>query len=193
LALFLDALVSTMQTPLLQIGTVLRPHGLQGELRIRLHNPASSALEHVESVWLRQPVAVPGTTRRGDEQREWRLEAARALPDGCYLVSLAGLADRTAAEALRTAEVFVRRDDLDALEDNEVYLADLVGLSVRTVAGEDLGRVKDVLHLTDSSLLCVERPARPDLLLPAVAEILARVDLAEGVVVVDPPDGLLDT
>jgi 16S rRNA processing protein RimM len=182
-----------MQTPFLQIGTVLRPHGLQGQLRIRLHNPTSCALDMVQSIWLRLSASGAASLRRGEEQREWKLDAVRALPDGCYLVSLDGVADRTAADALRTAEVLVPREALGELAENEVYLADLVGMSVRTGAGENLGRVREVLHLNSNSLLSIARPGRPDLLLPTVEEILKHVDWAEGLVVVEPPDGLLDS
>lgn len=179
-----------MQSPLLQIGTVLRPHGLRGELRVRLHNPASSALERVPHVWLR---ASPlDAAAKNGTQREWQIEAARPLPDGCYLIALAGVEDRNTAESLRASQVLVERDSLDELDDDEVYLADLVGLSVRTVTGDALGHVKEVLDLNSNILLSVERPGRPELLVPTVPDVLVRVDWAERTIFVDLPEGLLD-
>ena len=180
-----------MQTSLLQIGTVLRPHGVRGELRIRLHNPDSSALDSLTRLWLLPPSASAPAAAAVRQDKEWKLEAARALPEGCYLVSLEGLDDRTQAEKLRAFVVFARREDLSALAADEVYLADLVGLQARTVDGEVLGQVMEVIDLKGNSLLSIQRPDRSDLLLPAVAEVLVTVDFEARVVIMDPPIGLL--
>lgn len=181
--------LSNMQPSLLQIGTVLRPHGVRGELRIRLHNPDSAALDSLTRLWLLPPSASASAV--GRQAKEWKLEAARALPEGCYLVSLEGLDDRTQAEKLRAFVVFARREDLSALAADEVYLADLVGLQARTVDGEALGQVMEVIDLKGNSLLSIQRPDRSELLLPAVAEVLVTVDFEARAVVVDPPSGLV--
>jgi 16S rRNA processing protein RimM len=116
---------------------------------------------------------------------------AQPLPDGCYLLQLAGVGDRTAAEALQGTKVFVRRDELDALDEDEVYLADLPGMMVRTVVGEELGRISRILDLNGNTLLCIAGLMGAEVLLPAVPQVLRSVDMVGGVVVVDPPDGLL--
>ncbi|MBL9007920.1 MAG: 16S rRNA processing protein RimM [Myxococcales bacterium] len=180
-----------MQTSFLQIGTVLRPHGLQGELRIRLHNPVSTALDQARRIWLRLPALSTVEAQALQQPREWQIEAARRLPDGCYLVSLTGLVDRNDAETWRAAQLLVRRDELEPLEENEVYLADLVGMRVQSMAGDDLGRVKAVLGLNSNWLLSIERHDGSEILLPAVSEILKGVDLEVGLISADPPDGLL--
>ncbi len=180
-----------MQTPFLQIGTVLRPHGLQGELRVRLHNPASTALDKAQRIWLRLPISRTVETKDPQQPREWQVEVARRLPDGCYLVSLTGLANRNDAETWRAAQLLVRREELEPLEENEVYLADLVSMRVQTTAGEELGRVKAVLDLNTNWLLSIERHDGSEILLPAISETLIRVDLEVGLLLVEPPDGLL--
>lgn len=179
-----------MLSALLQIGIVTKPHALRGQLRVRLHNPDSAALDRVTTVWLqREPVG--GALSAGDSKAAWKVEAAQALPDGCYLLTLLGLKDRTAAEALQGTTVFVRRDELDLLDEGEVYLADLQGMLVKTVAGAELGRVSQILDLNGNSLLCVVGVGKQEILLPAVPQVMRDVDFSAGVVVVDPPDGLL--
>lgn len=178
-----------MPSALLQIGVVARPHALRGQLRVRLHNADSAALEKVTTVWLeRDPT---GLTAGASGSKAWKVEAAQALPEGCYLVTLAGLHDRTAAEALQGTKVFVRRDELAALDEDEVYLSDLQGMLVRTVAGTELGRISQILDLNGNSLLCVAGVNQQEILLPAVPQVMLDVDFSAGVVVVDPPDGLL--
>lgn len=178
-----------MQTSLLQIGIIAKPHALRGQLRVRLHNPASCALDTVSKVWLVHRQAVPTTPI--ETGKAWDVEAVQMLPDSCYIVSLAGVADRTAAEALQGAQVYVRREELLALTENEVYLADLEGLLVRTASGDEIGRVSRVLDLNGNVLLCVARADKPEVLLPAIPQVLMNVDLTAGFLVVNPPDGLL--
>ena len=74
------------------------------------------------SVALRE---IEGSAPSPEASKPWQLLAAKGQPDGCYLISLAGLTDRNAAQALQGTQVFVRRDDLASLDADEVYLADL--------------------------------------------------------------------
>ena len=178
-----------MLSPLLQIGVVVRPHALRGQLRVRLHNPASCALDRVSAVWLLREIE--GSAPSPEASKPWQLLAAKGQPDGCYLISLAGLTDRNAAEALQGTQVFVRRDDLASLDADEVYLADLRGMSVRTVGGDELGNVAQIQDLNGNTLLCVTGTSGGEILLPAVPHVMLKVDFANGIVVVDPPEGLL--
>src|SRR5437899_2116750 len=100
---------------LLPIGVVLRAHGVRGGVRVRMHDPASEALAGVERV--RVGGAERVVERASRDKAEW-------------LVKLAGVDDRDAAEALRGLAVEVRRADLPRLDDGEFYLADLVGYAV---------------------------------------------------------------
>lgn len=178
-----------MLSPLLQIGVVARPHALRGQLRVRLHNPESCALDRVSALWLLR--GAENATLSLDRNKQWQLVASQALPGGCYIITLAGLTDRKAAEALQGAQVLVCRDDLASLAPDEVYLADLRGMSVRTVAGDELGRIAQIQDMNGNTLLCVTGTGRGEILLPAVPQVMMKVDFANGIVVVDPPEGLL--
>ena len=74
---------------------------------------------------------------------------------------------------------------------DEFYDTDLIGLSVRTVAGQALGAVTDVLHSPADSLLSIDWDGR-EVLVPFRKEFVPTVDLAGGVIEIDPPDGLLE-
>ena len=103
-------------------------------------------------------------------------------------MAFAGVADRTAAEAMKGMLVGAPRAALPAVPEDEFYWADLVGLKVVNQAGESLGRVdglietgaNDVLRVVDTDAAeSVER------LLPFVAAVVGKVDVAAGVVHVD--------
>lgn len=63
---------------------------------------------------------------------------------------------------------------------------------MRTVGGVEIGTVAEVLHTAGGELLSVKTPAGAEILVPFVTAIVPTVSLADGVIEVDPPDGLLD-
>ena len=85
------------------------------------------------------------------------------------------------ADALRGLKLYVPRDRLPAPEDeDEFYLADLIGLSVETTEGEALGRVKAVQDFGAGDLLEIEPPAGPTWWLPFTRDAVPEVRLGEG-------------
>jgi 16S rRNA processing protein RimM len=158
--------------PRIEIGRVARAHGIRGEVAIVTHDPASEALDGLETAW------IGGVSRR--------LLAARNTQRG-WLVQLEGIATRTEAEALRGQTVEVDRAAL-ALDEDDVLLDDLIGCRVVRADGTPWGTVaavaagvQDLLIIHDGD---IER------MLPLVDEFVTSIDLAAGVVTVDPPDGL---
>lgn len=127
----------------LEFGRVGKPHGLSGELKIAAFWSESRALLDVPRVLLRFP---------SGEEREFQVLRARPA-NKLTLLTLEGVADRTAAEALKGAIVVVEREFLPPLAAGEYYLADLIGASVVGPSGE-LGRVvRVVTHPTVDSIV----------------------------------------
>ncbi len=119
------------------------------------------------------------------------VESARSH-SGKLVVHFAGVDDRNAIEALRGTVLLVPVTARPAIEDpDEFYDTDLIGLAVRTVTGQALGPVTDVLHSPAGSLLAIDVAGR-EVLVPFRLEFVPTVDVAAGIAEVDPPDGLLD-
>lgn len=103
-----------------------------------------------------------------------------------------GISTKEAADALRGLRLFVAREALPSLPDDEFYHADLIGLEVFDTGGAPLGRVRAVLNHGASDLLELHRPgASGTILLPFTKTVVPTVDLAAGRIVADPPEGLL--
>ncbi|MCL2581209.1 MAG: ribosome maturation factor RimM [Streptosporangiales bacterium] len=118
--------------------------------------------------------------------------SATRWQSGELLVRFTGTRDRNAAEALRGTWLSVESESLPPLEDPDEFRdSDLIGLSVRTVSGAAVGEVTDVLH-HGQDLLVIRPASGADLLVPFVKEIATDVRLAEGTLVIDPPEGLLE-
>ncbi len=108
------------------------------------------------------------------------------------LVRFNATTDRNAAELLRDAYVVIPEAEARQVGEHENYTHDLFGLSVETVDGEVLGELVEVFATAANDVYVVKRPAGPDLLIPALRDVILRVDLESGRVVVALPDGLLD-
>jgi 16S rRNA processing protein RimM len=111
---------------------------------------------------------------------------------GKLIVHFAGVETRNAAEQIRGALLVVAAAQRPAIEDpDEFYDTDLIGLAARTVSGESLGPVTDVLHSAAGSVLAIDFAGR-EVLVPFLKAMVPVVDLAGGTLDIDPPDGLLD-
>lgn len=156
----------------LEIGYVARAHGVHGELRVELHDPTSTTLEHVSRVFL------------GGVER-----AIRSLrrTQGAWLVCLEGVAGRDAAEALKGTKIEVNRTDVP-LAAGEYFIADLVGCDVEDEQGNSLGQIAEVWHAAQDILVIRDDVA--ERLLPLVPAFVTRVDLGARKVRVTPPEDL---
>ena len=161
---------------LVLVGRITVPHGIRGEVKMRPLMEQPEILASLPAVQLRLPDA---------PDREARVRSVR-MHLGAAMLTVEGVTDRTGAEALHGAEVYVRRDQLPELEPDVYYEADLLGLAVVTESGRDLGRITKVLFLPANDVYETDVA-----LIPAVAdEIVLSVDLEAGRMVVRDIPGL---
>ena len=163
--------------PLVRIGKVVRAIGLRGHLGVAGWDPSLGGLGQVA---LSRPGGPEGALRKVVEAR----------PQGkVWAVAVEGIQDRTAAEQAVGNEVFARREDLGDAGEGFHWWADLEGLPVVTKNGERVGSVTgyfvtggvDVLEVTGEG---------GEKLIPLAPYVT--VDLEQGLITIDPPEGLLD-
>ncbi len=177
------------------VGKLVAAQGLQGELRVLPMSDFPQRFTRPGRRWLQgRPPQQPQAPQAVELLR------GRQLPGKeLYVVQLAGIDSREAAEALVGQELLVAADDRPPLQPGEFHLLDLVGLEARLLnpdgsPGELIGRVSDLLH-AGNDLLEIERPGEPAptrLLIPFVKAIVPVVKLNEGWLGLTPPPGLLD-
>lgn len=126
------------------LAEIARPHGVRGEVRLKLFNKASDTLLDQDEVLVRLP---DGT------EHEVSVERARRADDA-ILMKLFSVDDRDRAEELRSGLVCVRRRDFPALEDGEFYAVDVVGAEVR-LQGERLGEVAEIVSYPTTEAMLV--------------------------------------
>ena len=164
------------------VGRIGRPHGIRGDVVVGVRTDEPELRFARGSRLDTDPAAVGPLVVAGTK---WH--------SGELLVRFEGIADRDAAAELRGTWLMVDSATIPTPDDPDEFRdADLVGLAVRTVAGVAVGTVTDVLHHGQDILTI--KPAdrgRDEILIPFVKSIVPEVDLAAGVVVIDPPEGLL--
>jgi 16S rRNA processing protein RimM len=165
---------------LIAVARVTRPQGRRGELRLLPLTDDPARLRDLVECFLVPPVA----------GARHEVEAVR-FQGPTPVIKLRGVESLHAAEALVGRLVSIPRAAARPLPPDRFYAFDLVGATVRDAGGTSLGTLEDVLP-GDAHDLWVLRAGRRECLIPAVAAIVERVDLVERLVVIHPPEGLLD-
>lgn len=176
------------------VGEVARPHGIRGEVAVDTFSDHPGRFAPGAELLVGSPGGGPGDLRPA------RIVRSRPQPGhpGRLILQLDETVDRTMAEALRGAQLFVPEGAEPApLEEGAFWEGDLIGLEVRGTDGALLGTLAAV-HVRPEQDLWEMTPvagaapgAGPTVLIPATAAIVRSVDLAAGVVTIDPPPGLL--
>lgn len=158
------------------VGAILGAHGISGQVRIKCFTGRP------------EDVASFGPVETEDGMRRFTIRVARGLKEA-VAASLSGITDRDAAEALKGVRLYVPRAALPELpaEEDEYYLADLIGLTVRWVDGpRPDGRIVEVHNFGAGDLIEIELAEsgikRKTLLVPFEREIVTEVKVAEGYV-----------
>ncbi|HEY2080578.1 MAG TPA: ribosome maturation factor RimM [Streptosporangiaceae bacterium] len=168
----------------LVVGRITRPHGVRGELAVEVRTDDPELRLAAGAVLATDPAAAgPLTVAR----TRWH--------SGRLLVEFEGFGDRTAADQLRGVLLLVDSADLEDIPDPDEFRDhQLIGLAVLTLAGEDVGKVTDVLHYGQDLLVVTGSGERAgaEIMIPFVSAIVPEVDLAAGELRVAPPPGLLN-
>lgn len=151
------------------VGEIGRPHGVRGLVKLRSFTA--------------DPAAIASYGPLTDATGERRF-ALTLLADG--LARVEGVDDREAAARLTGAGLYVERASLPPPEEDEFYLADLVGLRAETAAGEPLGRIRSVEDNGAGAFLALDGP--PERFVPFTRACVPVVDTAGGRVVVELPE-----
>jgi 16S rRNA processing protein RimM len=108
------------------------------------------------------------------------------------LVRFEGIGDRDAAAELRGTWLTVDSATIASPDDpDEFHDTDLIGLSARTADGPAVGTVDDVLH-SGQDVLVIKAAGGREIMVPFVKAIVPEVNVAEGSLTIDPPEGLLN-
>ena len=159
------------------VGAISGSYGVRGEVRLKSFCAEPTA------------IADYGPLFTQDGARSFKITLTRPVAGGLG-ARISGVATKEEADALKGVSLYVSRDKLPTLPDDEFYHADLIGLEARDTGGVLLGKVTAVHNHGAGDLLEISGSGNASLLLAFTLATVPTVDLAAGRIVVDPPEGL---
>ena len=163
------------------VAQVLGAHGKDGGLNVRVLSDVPGRLDAGRTVL--------------DGARAYRILHSRPTAPGACLLRLEGLVSRRQAAQLTGRWLTIPAAETPPLPDGEYFHHQLIGMTVRTAAGETLGQIREILETGSNDVYIVGRDSgggapSGELLLPATAQVVRQVDVAARLMVVELPDGL---
>ena len=171
-----------MPSPYLVLGRAVKAWGLKGEVKVQPSADSIAIAVGSASVYLRGA---------GGDLAEYVVERVR--PAGsAWIVQFQGVGTIEQAERLVDRELLIPRSAAPTLPEGTYYHADLIGLKVVTEEGRELGRIVEILE-TGANDVYVVHGEGSEWLLPAIREVVRRVDLAGEIMLVRLLKGMIET
>lgn len=163
------------------IGQIVALFGIRGDVKVLPQTDIPNRFSQLYDVFL-------GPTHQG-----FRITEASAYRENMILLHLKGIEDANAAEPLIGQDITIPLAEIPALPSNHYYIHDLIGLRVESPAGQHLGTITDILTTGANDVYLIREAASGrDVMVPAVKEMVKRVDIPAGIMIIDPLPGLFD-
>ena len=170
-------------TEYLNVGKIVNTHGIRGEVRVisQTDFPEERYRKGAELTLFREnkeplPLIVSGHRKHNNFD----------------LLTFEGYPNINDVEPFRNGILKVTKDDLVDLAENEFYYHEIIGLEVVEEDGTVIGKVKEILSPGANDVWVVQRKGKKDALIPYIESVVHTIDLENGQVTVEIPEGLLD-
>ncbi|PJF40050.1 MAG: 16S rRNA processing protein RimM [Phototrophicales bacterium] len=171
------------QPDYLLLGEILRPHGVRGELRIRILTDYPERIAKLKTIFIGDSPTAKGI-------QPYTVENMR-MNKGYGLLKLKEISDRNEAERFRKLFVMVALEDAVPLEEGEFYLYQLIGLAVQTTDGRSLGHITDVIETGANDVYVVNGSQYGEILIPAIESTIIETNIDAGILTVRLLEGQL--
>lgn len=166
---------------LLLLGKVIRPHGLEGLVRIWSYAQSEESFLNAGTIFLK-PVS--------EEFHEFTILSIKHHKN-IFLMKLDGLNSLEEAERYRGARILIRKDSLKRESKDEYFWFELIGLKVFLNTGRYIGTLRDILT-TGSNDIYVVRDGEDEILIPAIHEVVKEIDIENKRMIISEMEGLFD-
>ena len=166
---------------MIAIGRVARSVGIRGEMNILPLTDDPERFTELKKVWIGPDEAT---------LEQCTISSVRLARSG-VIIKLKEIETRAAAESKRGSFIFIAEQDTGKLPAGRYFIHDIVGMEVSTSGGEVVGVIKEVLQLPANDVWVVVQGKR-EILIPAIKNVVASVDVKRRAVVIHPMEGLLE-
>jgi 16S rRNA processing protein RimM len=165
----------------IHVGEIATVHGVRGLVKVRAFGDDIRTLQDFGPLY---------TSETGAEKHTLTLKHQAG---GAWIASVDDITDRNVAEKLRGTQLWLDRDALPELDDDEgFYHTDLIDMRVIGIDGKDWGLVIAVENFGASDLLEIKPAGQPSFYIPFVDMYVPDVNMETGVITIDMPEGLVD-
>ena len=171
----------TDQDELIPVGKIIGTHGIKGLLKVYSYSGNIQSLQTTETAFLKA---------KDGSLREYAVKSVSAHSGG-FILALDNFSDINQVLFMNGSELCLKRSQLPVPDDGEYYWRDLIGLTVHTDQDIELGKIVDIFE-TGSSDIYVVRGETKEYLIPAIANVIAHIDVPGKKMIITPLDGLLD-
>ena len=166
---------------LVPVGKIIGTHGIKGLLKVFSYSGNIQSLQSASTVFLKEK---DGTLS------EHAVKSISAHAGG-FILGLDDFSDINQVLSMNGSELCLKLSQLPVPDEDEYYWRDLIGLAVHTDQGVELGTLVDIFE-TGSCDIYVVRGSDKEYLIPAIADVIAGVDIPGKKMIITPLDGLLD-
>ena len=157
----------------LLIGEITKPQGVQGELKLRPITCDPWRFEDLDYAFVKD----------GEAYRKVSISVRKVNEDAVYL-RMEGVLTRNDAETMRGTMLYIDRENAVELDEDSTFICDLMGLKGVLTDGSEIGKIIDVMQPGGNDVY-VFKGKRGEVLVPALKSVVVKVDLAEGVMLLD--------
>ncbi|MBE7023386.1 MAG: 16S rRNA processing protein RimM [Ruminococcaceae bacterium] len=161
----------------LEIGQIVNTHGLRGDLKVM--------------PWCDDPEIFDELAYVVIDGVEFDIEKSR-MQKNMVLLKLEGIDHINDADKYRNKVLTIPREELGELPEGTYYICDLLGCSVETVDGKNLGKVCDIIKTGSNDVYVVEDDSKKQVLIPVIDEVVKSVDIEGKQIIIEPLKGLID-
>ena len=160
-----------------KLGQIVNAVGLKGENRVYPYTDYKERFEELKQLYI--------------EDEIYEIEKVRYMGQ-MVIIKFVGISDRNAAEALKGKYLYIDRENARKLDEDEYFVADLIGMKVQDEAGNPVGTLSDVIQNTAQDVYEIELPEGKKFMIPAVGEFILDVDMDSRIMVVKLIEGMID-
>ncbi len=165
---------------LMEIGQIVNTYGIKGYLKIVPYTDDITRFEKLESIYIEVK----------KELKDFIIEDVK-YSKNLVLLKLKGIDDINSAEIYKNCYIKIPRSQAVKLPENSYFIVDLIGLNVYTDNDEELGNIIDVFSTGANDIYVVKNELGKQVLLPAISDVIKKVDIQNKKMIVHLIDGLI--
>ncbi|SNR92279.1 ribosome maturation factor RimM [Desulfurobacterium atlanticum] len=163
------------------IGKIVGAHGIKGEVKVK---PETEIFERQ----LKETRKLTGY--RGVSKKTFTVDTVKPYKN-LFIIKFKEITDRNSAETAINTSLFIKKNELIPLEEDEFFFEDLINSIVETEDGTKVGKVKEILEMPASHILVVEKENGKEALIPFINQFIKEIDKEAKKIVITPIEGLV--